>query len=148
MICKKRSYLPHLIQIYVLFSVLATILLFIHRDVSLAFYTIGASSGYIAFGIATSESINLIAPFALILMLWAIILPIALLIAFVKCLKKKYKSMCVLMVADTIIVVFWVLFASIAGNIYGTQVFFFDALISMLFSVVVLWQARIRKTEL
>jgi hypothetical protein len=51
------------------------------------------------------------------------------------------------LVADTIIVVFWVLFASITGNIHGAQVFFFDALISVLFSVTVLWQAHIRKTE-
>jgi len=147
MIGKKRSYLAHLIQIHVLFSVLATILLFIHRDAALAFYTIGASSGYIAFGIATSETINLIVPLKLLLMLWAIFYPIAYLIAFVKCLKKKYKAICILLAADTIIVVCWILFASITGNIYGAQVFFFDALVSVLFFVAVLWQAHIKKTE-
>jgi len=144
--CKKENKLARLIQLYVFCSMLGTILTFIFREAAMVFYTVGASSGYVAFGIATSDTINIGIPLGLTLMLWAILFPIALFIAFIKSLKKKCRFMFILVVADTAIVVLWVLFAYIAGNRYGAQVFFFDAFVSVLYSTVLFWQYKHSKT--
>ena len=128
-----------LTHLYVFCSFLASLLLLASVDVAKIFYTIGASSGYIAFGVATSESINFSVPVGLVAMSWAILFPALLLIAYILSLKNHSILICVIMILDAVVVAAWVVFAYIIGNEYGEETFLADAVVSIIYSALFLW---------
>lgn len=145
---KYKAILCCLTHIYMFCSLAANIFLFVSVDVAKAFYTIGGSSGYIGFGIATSETINLGVFANLISMLWGVLSFVVLFVTYVLALKQCYKHICVFMAVDAVVVIAWVLFAYVSGNIYGAQAFVCDAIVSILYSTITLYLYRgASKTE-
>lgn len=138
---KHKKYFSLIVYAYILSSFLATLLLFGMPKGALILYTVGASSGYIAFGVATLD-VALWASLRIAAMLWAVLFPIALVILFISFLKKKYKPICYAMIADTVVVIAWVVFAYATGNIYGAQVFLPDLFVSLGCSFVAVWQYK------
>lgn len=135
---KGEKVLRGLTHTYMFCSVLASILIFASVDIAMIFYTIGASSSYIAFGIAVADAITLWLPFAIITMGWAILFPVLLFIAYIFAMKKRYQPMCILIVLDALVVVLCALYAYTSGNDYGAGLFLADAIVSVLFAAVFL----------
>lgn len=137
----KRFLYLFLKHTYLFCSIIASILIFASVDAAVFFYSLGASSGYVAFGVATAESISLWAPVGVTAMIWALLFPITLLTVYILSLRKhdKYdKLICILVVVDTLIVVTWVLYAYISGNEYGGKTFLADAIVSVFYTVAFL----------
>ena len=135
---KQYKFLLHGIMI---FTAVATLMLFFAPKISMPLYTIGASSGYIAFGVVTAETTQYgigLAAFA-----WVLLFPIVLLISYVLALKKHYVPFCVVMILDLLIVILWLIYALITDNIYGFKRFIPDFFVSLAFAIFL-----IRKTIL
>lgn len=140
--------LKFIVYIYFFCSLLVDILFFVPSKTFLIFSTIGASSGLIAFGIATDVSINFVPFVRVAIMLWAILFPIALFVTYIMFIKKHFKPICILSAADAIIVVLWVLFAGFSGNVYGHLSFLPDALTSTGYTVLMcLYCHKLSKVE-
>ena len=131
-----------MIHIHFFCSLLVYVLFSVPSESFLIASTIGASSGLIAFGVATDVSIA-VAPFVrAVIMLWAILFPIALLVTYIVFLKNRVKPICILSLVDTTIVVLWVFFAGFIGNKYGQVAFLPDALISIVYTVLMFWSCQ------
>lgn len=145
---KHERFLCVLIHTYMFSSLLAPILFLVSVDIAMLFYTIGASSSYVAFGIAVAGTFALWPPLAIIPLGWAIIFPVLLFVAYILAIKKRYQPICILIVLDALVVVLWALYMYISENRYGTGLFLADAIVSILFVSVSLFAFKRQGTVL
>lgn len=133
-----------LIHIYMLFSLAGNLLLipqqwlwyFPRQDVAWTLLTVGASSGYVAFGFAynlTSSSI-----FGVISFLWCILFPFALIAVYIISLKKTKKLFCSFVIVDTVFVFLWCLYALITKNYYSVNLFMPDLVVSFIYTILLI----------
>ena len=115
-------------------TILATVMLIIHPNIAMALFTIGATSGWIAFGFAAAETTPYI--LGLVAFVWCFAFPILLLITYVLAQKKKYIPFCVIVVCDSLFVMAWSIYSMITGNYYGVQSFILDIVVSLVLAMV------------
>lgn len=125
-----------LIHTYMLVSSLALILLIPMHNMAPALYTVGASSWLISIGLTSGGA--LAAPVGAVLWLWGCVFPVLLVIFYIMALKERYIPFCLLASVDSLIVLFWCFCCLIDNNKYALQWAGPDAIVSILFSVVLM----------
>jgi len=115
-------------------TILATIMLVIHPRIAMTLFTIGATSGWVAFGFATAEATPYI--LGLVAFVWCFAFPILLLIAYILAIKKKYIPFCMAVTCDSLFVIAWVIYSTITGNFFGVQSFLIDVVVSLMISII------------
>ena len=117
-----------------LFTVLATILLFIRPQIALKLFSVGASSGFVALGFFCSDVRHYF--WDVVAIVWCLIFPILMLGSYVFAIKKEYVPFCVAVVCDTIFLLLWSIYSTIDGNYFGLKTFAIDAAVSIVLAIV------------
>ena len=120
-----------------LFTILATIMIFFDSKISLLLFSIGISSGFIAFGVFSAAVVSL--PFGVLTFIWFCIFPIILTISYILAVKKRYSLFCCVVALDALIVIMWSLYSIISNNIYSFQQFLLYLIFSPIVSIIVIW---------
>ncbi len=130
-----RNLTLFLIHLYFIFTVLAIILFFVSKEGQFICNLLGASSGYVTFGIMISD-LEIAPVIVLLLTVWVFTMPILFTTVYILAIKKHYFPICTFSTVDSLIVVIWVIYAYLSGNSYRGNYFLFDAFISTAFTVL------------
>lgn len=117
-----------------LFTILATIMLFIRPQIAMALFTVGASSGFVAFGFFFSGTTPYF--WGGVAFVWCHIFPILMIVSYIYVIKKEYIPFCAVVACDAFLVVMWSIYSAIDGNYFGVQTFVFDTVVSLVLAIV------------
>jgi len=117
-----------------LFTILATIMLFISPKIAMSFFTIGASSGFVAFGFGFSETTPYF--WCGVAFAWCHIFPILMIASYIYAIKKEYIPFCAVVVCDAFLVLMWSIYSTVDGNYFGLKSFTYDTVVSLVLAIV------------
>lgn len=139
-----RQYL-FLLHGIMLFTILATVMMFVYPKIVYPLYTIGASSGLIAFGVGSA----LTTPYfmGLAAFIWFILFSVILIISYILGIRKRYVPFCVVITLDLLVVILWMVYARTTGNLYGFQQFIPDLIVSFVLWVLLIWTTVLLKRK-
>ena len=128
-----------------LFTILAAVMMFVYPKIVYPLYTIGASSGLIAFGVTTSETIPYI--LGLVALIWFILFSVIFIISYILGIRKRYVPFCVVTTLDFLVVILWMIYARTTGNLYGFQSFIPDLIVSFVLTFLLVWTTVLLKRK-
>ena len=137
---KMYSWLLHGIM---LFTVLATVMMFVYPKITDLLYTIGASSGFIGLGVGSAETTPHF--LGLAAFIWFVLFPVILIISYILGIKKHYVPFCVVITLDLFAVILWLVYAHATGNLYGFQSFIPDLIVSFVLTALLVWTTVLLK---
>lgn len=121
-------------HIYMFSTALAAVCAFLFSSGGMFFFNlIGASSGFVVWGMLLSER-QLPVLSVLIILLWAFVMPICLIISYIFAIKKHFIPLCIFLAIDSVILVSYVIYSFIIDNTYGGYYFLLDAILSVIFA--------------
>lgn len=119
-----RKISKHLINLYYIISIIGYIMLLCAGLNTWLFLGIGASSGWISFGIGTAEETSMFV--RILCMLWCISFPVFFLISYIKAIKRRYTLMKIFLISDVLIVVFWTISTVFASDWFAFRTAIWD----------------------
>ena len=123
-----------LIHTYMLSSILGILCIIPLEKAGLASYNFGASSWFVALGLASGGAVS--EPLGVFLSVWVILLPILLVIFYIMALKDTYIPFFILACIDTAIVLFWYIGCMLNANTYAIESAQKNAIVCVLFTAV------------
>ncbi len=121
-------------------SLIGICLLFTDYNLGVHFLFAGAFSTYVSFVFMLVET-NLV--ITLICLIWTLCYPLLLLISYVFAIKKRYKPMAYVMIADCVFIFFWTVSNIITKNYYSITFSIADLFVSI--ALVCLYMMLYRK---
>lgn len=129
---------------YMLCSLIGSILMLFDSGMAMCFYSVGASSPYIAFGVFAAAA----APLAIgiISLFWFCLFPVALIISYILAIKNRSAPFSIMVILDACVVVTWMIYSVFSANQYGVNFFAGDAVISAIMACIAIWLKGNKKT--
>ena len=125
-----------LFHVYVVFTLLAILTMFLEQKIAQLLFTIGAGSPDWAFYVFCSATVGFWG--GVLSLFWFSLYPVFLLLAYIFALKRQGHFFCIMVVIDTIAVMIIGVYAITSNNLYGFNQMLPDIVVSIIFTLLLI----------